>query len=325
MVSDYKKVLACVGLALMVQGCETSEWISKANPTNWFEDEKEKPAKDAEAKTVPGEGEDFPAIGSVPERPQTPDIKEDYEELKSGLIADMENAHHTDQVIRSGTYPERSLQGSTSNLVGQAEQTPEEPPVASSVKPAPSAVEPTQAPAVVAAGPVREQPQPAPSAEPLASASSPQKAMTPPPSPEPSARTSAAQPQVAQAEPQAAVAGKHVANIYFGDGQTQLSSHDREVVGQIVALYREQNGKGIKVVGHSSSSAGTKNKTRAGLVNFKVSLDRASAVAAELVRRGVPKSVIQVDARGEAQPLYTGNTKQAQAYNRRAEVFILYK
>lgn len=325
MVSDLKKVLACVGLGLMVQGCETSELISKANPVNWFEDDEK--TEEAETKPVPGEEGEYPAIGSVPERPETPDIKEEYEELKSGLIADKENARHTDQVIRSGAFPETSLQGSTANLARQPGETPQEPPVAASVKPAPAEAKISAAPEVTQ--PARETPKPAPSAEPLVAKSEPQQAQTPPPSPVPATNNGqgqSSQTATQQApQPEAAAAGEHVANIYFGDGATQLSGHDRDVVGQIAALYQQKGGKGIKVVGHSSSSAGTKDKTRAGLVNFKVSLDRASAVAAELVRRGIPKTAIQVDARGAAQPLYTENTKQAQAYNRRAEVFILYK
>lgn len=324
MVSEIKKILACVALGLMVQGCETSELISKANPANWFEDEEPAPEN---TQPVPGEGEEFPAIGSVPERPATPDIKEEYEELKSGLVADKENARYTDQAIRSGAIPEGSMQNSTANLA-TAEAVPEEPPVARSVQQAPSAAE-TPAPSA----PLREQPQQAPAAEPLGVAEAPQQVQTPPPSAAPIAGGNQASTGAAvQASPsasaagdqQAAEGGEHIANIYFGDGQTQLSQHDQNVVGQVVAIFNDKGGQGVQVVGHSSAAAGTADHTKAGLVNFKVSLDRASAVAAELVRRGIPKAAIQVDARGAAQPLYTENTKQAQAYNRRAEIFILY-
>ncbi|HAA93037.1 MAG TPA: flagellar motor protein MotB, partial [Rhodospirillaceae bacterium] len=54
------------------------------------------------------------------------------------------------------------------------------------------------------------------------------------------------------------------------------------------------------------------------------SLDRANAVAAELIRRGVPAEYIDVSAHGAENPVYAEYSATGEAGNRRAEVFLDY-
>lgn len=114
-----------------------------------------------------------------------------------------------------------------------------------------------------------------------------------------------------------------VATIYFGNGSSRLGARDRVVVQDVVSMYRETGGL-IRIIGHSSGFAASQGSGRSKLVNFKVSLDRANAVAAELIRRGVPPDRIDVSAQGTESPRYAEYSPTGEAGNRRAEVFLDY-
>ena len=51
-------------------------------------------------------------------------------------------------------------------------------------------------------------------------------------------------------------------------------------------------------------------------------LDRAEAVRDYLSRHGVPASRIQVEGRGEREPVATNTTPQGRAMNRRVEIYL---
>lgn len=88
-------------------------------------------------------------------------------------------------------------------------------------------------------------------------------------------------------------------------------------------MYRETGGI-IRIIGHSSGFAASQASGRSKLVNFKVSLDRANAVAAELMRHGVQPDRIDVSAQGTENPRYAEYLPTGEAGNRRAEVFLDY-
>jgi outer membrane protein OmpA-like peptidoglycan-associated protein len=114
-----------------------------------------------------------------------------------------------------------------------------------------------------------------------------------------------------------------VATIYFGNNSARLGARDRAVIREIVSMYRETGGT-IRIIGHSSGNAASQVSERSKLVNFKVSLDRANAVAAELVRQGVPSQAIDVAAQGAQDPRYAEYSPTGAAANRRAEVYLNY-
>ena len=114
-----------------------------------------------------------------------------------------------------------------------------------------------------------------------------------------------------------------VATIYFKNGSSRLGARDRVVVRDVVSMYRETGGI-IRIIGHSSGFAASQASGRSKLVNFKVSLDRANAVAAELMRHGVQPDRIDVSAQGTENPRYAEYLPTGEAGNRRAEVFLDY-
>ncbi len=114
-----------------------------------------------------------------------------------------------------------------------------------------------------------------------------------------------------------------VATIYFSNGSSRLKARDRAIVHDVVAMF-EETGGAIRIIGHSSGITASRDSGRGKLVNFKVSLDRANSVAAELVRHGVPAKYIDVVAQGADRPVYAEYSSNGAAGNRRAEVYLEY-
>ncbi|GAB4196618.1 MAG: hypothetical protein OHK0024_36110 [Thalassobaculales bacterium] len=75
--------------------------------------------------------------------------------------------------------------------------------------------------------------------------------------------------------------------------------------------------------GPSSRTRDT-DPVRHQLVNLEVSLQRANAVADQLVRLGVARERIQVTGLGDAEPAWQEVMPAGEAGNRRAEIFIDY-
>ena len=71
----------------------------------------------------------------------------------------------------------------------------------------------------------------------------------------------------------------------------------------------------VRVVGHTDSQG-------SDALNNPLSRDRAEAVRDYLVTQGVTASRIEVEGRGEQQPLADNATAEGRAKNRRVEIFL---
>jgi outer membrane protein OmpA-like peptidoglycan-associated protein len=120
---------------------------------------------------------------------------------------------------------------------------------------------------------------------------------------------------------QIAGVGQAVGYVYFGNGSSQLSPADRQVLQQVVQLQRIQGGV-LRIVGHASQRTGNLDALAQGQVNKRVSLERASMVAQALVGMGVQPMLVQVAAAGDGETLYSESTPAGEAGNRRAEVYL---
>jgi outer membrane protein OmpA-like peptidoglycan-associated protein len=110
--------------------------------------------------------------------------------------------------------------------------------------------------------------------------------------------------------------------MFPGDG-TKLSAAGREQVRAAVTAFQQRGGSGfIKVVGHSSSRTTNMPVEKHMVAIFAKSQARANAVAAEIIRQGVPASRVLVEAVGDSQPVYYESMPQGEEGNRRAEIFI---
>jgi len=116
-----------------------------------------------------------------------------------------------------------------------------------------------------------------------------------------------------------ATAGEPVAMVRFPAGSATLTGSAREQVRRVAEMYRQRGG-GISVEGHASSRTRNMNPVQHHLVNFNVSLNRANAVARELVRQGVPSEAVFVAAMSDSQPLYYEVMPAGDAGNQRVEI-----
>jgi len=225
------------------------------------------------------------------------------------------------------TYAEPQGEGQTiQGTTGQAEPQPEPQP---EPEPAPvvAAPEPVEPMAPTVAEPqIVEPSQPAPVAAPQPSYGSNQAAQAPeaygvsPPQPNGQTYNStqvAAAPAPAPSQGQQRYGGEPVGLIYFRDGSSELGADDRRVIEQIAEIQRAYGGI-ISVIGHASVG-GTGVDQQA---NQRISEARATAVAEELMRHGVPLEAIRAGAAGDSQPLYSEAATNGAAGNRRVEVYI---
>jgi outer membrane protein OmpA-like peptidoglycan-associated protein len=111
--------------------------------------------------------------------------------------------------------------------------------------------------------------------------------------------------------------------VYFPGDIVSLNAEAKAQIRVAVEQYKASGGQGyIRVIGHSSSR--TPNMTPAKHVElvFKKSQDRASAVAQEIIREGVPAAHVLVEAVGDSQPVYYESMPKGEDGNRRAEIFL---
>ncbi len=112
-----------------------------------------------------------------------------------------------------------------------------------------------------------------------------------------------------------------VATIHFRNGSSALTTRDRQIIANALQLQKERGGR-IHIIGHASSRTRSTDPVRHKMLNFKVSVDRADAVARELIRLGVKKRELVVDAMSDAQPVYFEFMPTGEAGNRRAEIYL---
>ena len=102
---------------------------------------------------------------------------------------------------------------------------------------------------------------------------------------------------------------------------TALSKQDRSIIASVRQLQKERGGK-IRIVGHASSRTKDTDSVSHKMINLKVSVARAEAVARELIRMGLDKTKLQVDAVSDSTPVFHEYMPSGEAGNRRAEIFL---
>lgn len=129
------------------------------------------------------------------------------------------------------------------------------------------------------------------------------------------------------ANPSEADAGPSVTyrldTFYFSNGSAFLEEDYMIRIREIVKVAKENNAQ-IRVLGHASSRTRNTDIATHKLTNFKVSQERAEAVAKALRRAGLPSSQISVEALSDTAPAYLEVMPEGERLNRRAEVYISY-
>lgn len=110
--------------------------------------------------------------------------------------------------------------------------------------------------------------------------------------------------------------------VYFANGSSRIAARERAKVAEVARRYKADGAGAVRIVGHASSRTLNLPIDRHKLVNLWISMDRAEAVARELVRRGVAPDAIVVEARADNEPRFFESMPAAEASNRRAEVYL---
>ncbi|MEE8445832.1 MAG: OmpA family protein [Alphaproteobacteria bacterium] len=123
-------------------------------------------------------------------------------------------------------------------------------------------------------------------------------------------------------QPYALATGQPLATVRFAVGSARVGKSARAALRR-VALTIKRNRVRVRVVGHASSRTRDLDPMSHQLANFRVSLDRANAVARELIRRGVNPDAISVDAVSDTQPAFIEVMPAGEAANRRVTILIV--
>jgi outer membrane protein OmpA-like peptidoglycan-associated protein len=112
-----------------------------------------------------------------------------------------------------------------------------------------------------------------------------------------------------------------VAVIKFGEGSSALDANDRRIIKDLADAHGRQGGA-IRLAGFASRDTGSSEDTDEMLVNLQISIDRATAVADELVRQGVASDDIVIDAQGAQASANLASGQFDAADQRRVDVYF---
>ncbi len=117
------------------------------------------------------------------------------------------------------------------------------------------------------------------------------------------------------------VPGHKGIRIYFDHDSFILDEGKKGAIATAAEKYRPAPGSYINVEGHASVTANIKDPMQRKVVNLKVSMDRAFAVARALMEKGVPAEMIKAVGWGEVKPSGPVNGMDAESASRRVEIF----
>ena len=104
-------------------------------------------------------------------------------------------------------------------------------------------------------------------------------------------------------------------NLYFERGGTELTADAKALLPRILERARARQGLDISVIGHTDTQG-------SGESNYALALRRATTIAQQLVRQGLPERALRVESHGEANPLVPTPDETAEPLNRRVEVTL---
>ena len=120
-----------------------------------------------------------------------------------------------------------------------------------------------------------------------------------------------------------AVVNSSAATVYFGHDSTSLDAPTRSQVRDWAKRYLMRPRQDvITVSGHASSRATGGDVARRSLINLNVSLKRAYAVTAELVKAGIPAELIRSVGWGDTRPAGLRDGKTPEQAARRVEISL---
>ncbi len=147
-------------------------------------------------------------------------------------------------------------------------------------------------------------------------APAPAPAAAPATAPAPSAAPAPAPKPAAPPPPPAATKVTYAADAFFDTGKAVLKPEGKAKLDDLAGKVKGINLEVIIAVGHTDSVGGD-------AYNQKLSVNRAEAVKAYLVSKGIEKNRVYTEGKGEKQPVADNKTKEGKAKNRRVEIEVV--
>ena len=116
--------------------------------------------------------------------------------------------------------------------------------------------------------------------------------------------------------PPAATKVTYAADAFFDFDKALLKPEGRAKLDDLVGKVKDINLEVIIAVGHTDSVG-------ADAYNQKLSVNRAEAVKAYLVSKGIEKNRVYTEGKGEKQPVADNKTSEGRAKNRRVEIEVV--
>ena len=114
-----------------------------------------------------------------------------------------------------------------------------------------------------------------------------------------------------------------IGTVHFADGSAVVDTKYNAKFKEIAKLAKEKNAQ-VNVYGFSSSRTKNTDIVTHKMINFDASLKRAENVVKALIKAGVPKGAVSMEALSDSQPLYQEVMPEGERLNRRAEIYISY-
>jgi outer membrane protein OmpA-like peptidoglycan-associated protein len=127
--------------------------------------------------------------------------------------------------------------------------------------------------------------------------------------------------RVASAANPAMAASAQVGAIVFAENSSAVPSGGAAVLQQVAAAYKASGGT-LRVVGHTNARQLDADPEKDRIAKFDLSLARANAVAAELVKLGVERDTIVTAGVGDSAPAAPPDDAARAAENARVDVFL---
>lgn len=105
-------------------------------------------------------------------------------------------------------------------------------------------------------------------------------------------------------------------NCNFETGKANLAAESYTVLDELVAYLKRKEDQRIEIGGHTDNVGTATN-------NLKLSAERARAVMAYLISRGIDENRLEAKGYGMTDPIEENTTAEGRAQNRRTEVKIL--
>lgn len=109
---------------------------------------------------------------------------------------------------------------------------------------------------------------------------------------------------------------KFDSGILFDVDKTDIKPAAQTNLKNLAASLQENGQTNILIIGHTDN-------TGTGAYNVDLSVHRAASVKGYLVDNGIKKSRLNIDGRGETEPIADNTTSNGRAQNRRVEIVIM--